>query len=77
MDKLANLPILKVKKGTPANSDGQKVSNSHYGKGQALLALTVVETSRIQSENEPQYRFLCLVGASDGRKTFVAFDQPT
>ena len=50
--------------------DSYLSSNSHYGKGQALLALTVVETSRIQSENEPQYRFLCLVGARNGRENF-------
>ena len=42
-------------------------SNSHYGDSQALLALTVAETSRIRGENEPQYRFLCLVGARNGR----------
>ena len=38
-------------------------SNSHYGNGQSLHALTVVETSQTRSGNEPQYRFLCLVGA--------------
>ena len=45
-------------------------SNSHYGNGQSLHALIVVETSQTRSGNEPQYRFLCLVGARNGRDNF-------
>ena len=53
------------------------VSNSHYGNGQSLHALTVVETSQTRSGNEPQYRFLCLVGARNGRDNFRSIRSAT
>ena len=52
-------------------------SNSHYGNGQSLHALTVVETSQTRSGNEPQYRFLCLVGARNGRDNFRSIRSAT
>ena len=52
-------------------------SNSHYGNGQSLHALTVVETSQTRSGNEPQYRFLCLVGTRNGRDNFRSIRSAT
>ena len=52
-------------------------SNSHYGNGQSLHALTVVETSQTRSGNEPQYRFLCLIGARNGRDNFRSIRSAT
>ena len=52
-------------------------NNSHYGNGQSLHALTVVETSQTRSGNEPQYRFLCLVGARNGRDNFRSIRSAT
>ena len=69
--KVANLKELRIQHA------GKPYSNSHYGNGQSLHALTVVETSQTRSGNEPQYRFLCLVGARNGRDNFRSIRSTT
>ena len=51
------------------------VSNSHYGNGQSLHALTLSKLARLEAEMSRNIDFYALLAPEMAGKTFVALDQ--